>query len=147
MLKPALNYLCKVAADPAAFGRLRVETGHGGIRKNLSCPAAFGRLRVETVNSCALNLRLSNQLPSGGCVLKHLYGNSTAGKTTQLPSGGCVLKHPSCPPTTSVFLPAAFGRLRVETLTLAVNTPQNWPAAFGRLRVETVLGFLVSWLS
>ena len=37
----------------------------------------------------------------------------------------------------SIYVPAAFGRLRVETLIIILFIIMVWPAAFGRLRVET----------
>ena len=81
--------------DPAAFGRLRVETSiivksvplpmvqppSGGcvlkqsvwvVFEGSVVPAAFGRLRVETNRQSAYGEALKAQPPSGGCVLKLL---------------------------------------------------------------------------
>ena len=77
---------------PAAFGRLCVETSQGTVIKEIDKPAAFGRLCVET-DDILHNLTLYFQPPSGGCVLKQL------GMTSE----------------EIVERPAAFGRLCVET--------------------------------
>ena len=46
------------------------------------------------------------------------------------------------------YIPAAFGRLRVETLMATVLFGDYIPAAFGRLRVETVdFGILGRYLT
>ncbi len=79
-------------SDPAAFGRLRVETKDAKWRRAKYDPAAFGRLRVETVG-----------------------GYTGAGGVNQPPSGGCVLKHGLTDKSNTGNKPAAFGRLRVET--------------------------------
>ena len=41
----------------------------------------------------------------------------------------------------SAFIPAAFGRLCVETLMAILSKKQSQPAAFGRLCVETGVPF------
>ena len=56
--------------DPAAFGRLCVETIDGlSVINAAIAPAAFGRLCVETMGQ-QLGSREESQPPSGGCVLK-----------------------------------------------------------------------------
>ena len=55
----------------------------------------------------------------------------------QPPSGGCVLKHFHLIVNTRVDIPAAFGRLCVETHPRPQRPPPILPAAFGRLCVET----------
>ena len=57
--------------QPAAFGRLCVETTEYEAGFTLSGPAAFGRLCVETPEK-EQTLCFACQLPSGGCVLKRL---------------------------------------------------------------------------
>ena len=77
---------------PAAFGRLCVETKSIIREHNCVIPAAFGRLCVETV-LVEYQYLLVSQPPSGGCVLKLPARTKCGGsKTTQPPSGGCVLK-------------------------------------------------------
>ena len=80
-------------------------------------PAAFGRLCVETFNPYAIGVVNGSQLPSGGCVLKQSLQEANERRQNQLPSGGCVLKHAitPCPRPLRPF-PAAFGRLCVETI-------------------------------
>ena len=77
-------------------------------------PAAFGRLCVETFRSL-MAARMMCQPPSGGCVLKPPnYGGSSTVKA-QPPSGGCVLKLSVGHCRYKWTMPAAFGRLCVET--------------------------------
>ena len=80
---------------------------------------------------------IEDQPPSGGCVLKPIRAKSLPTCVDQPPSGGCVLKLARCCRPYWGRLPAAFGRLCVETC--KKNTPNIWlpPAAFGRLCVET----------
>ena len=54
-------------------------------------PAAFGRLCVETHKKYGKPCQQS-QPPSGGCVLKHQGDCQEALSNNQPPSGGCVLK-------------------------------------------------------
>ena len=56
--------------DPAAFGRLCVETTYNLPDARGEFPAAFGRLCVETKRTHGLLLSPCSQPPSGGCVLK-----------------------------------------------------------------------------
>ena len=55
------------------------------------------------------------QPPSGGCVLKLLLTNLKGNIMFQPPSGGCVLKPEEGKGYNIDTLPAAFGRLCVET--------------------------------
>ena len=56
------------------------------------------------------------QPPSGGCVLKLLFGIAFIPPVEQPPSGGCVLKRTLILVTARITQAAAFGRLCVETL-------------------------------
>ena len=56
----------------------------------------------------------------------------------QPPSGGCVLKQAVPEICGRAAVPAAFGRLCVETLYRSMPYPEPRPAAFRRLCVETV---------
>ena len=58
---------------------------------------------------------------------------------SQPPSGGCVLKLPYTDAAALKSMPAAFGRLCVETLDKVNKMADDGPAAFGRLCVETSL--------
>ena len=60
----------KLDLQPAAFGRLCVETTLLDVCDDVAAPAAFGRLCVETTALDAASCFLFNQPPSGGCVLK-----------------------------------------------------------------------------
>ena len=55
-------------------------------------PAAFGRLCVETIKTADIVAVLRNQPPSGGCVLKRQFDVLRFACNAQPPSGGCVLK-------------------------------------------------------
>ena len=55
----------------------------------------------------------------------------------QPPSGGCVLKPCYRYSCRCSRIPAAFGRLCVETIKPVGRKLYEWPAAFGRLCVET----------
>ena len=114
VLKRCYGRRPEIRYDPAAFGRLCVETSWLTMLQPLALPAAFGRLCVET------------SIPA-----------ITANSTIQPPSGGCVLKPARKHLLRQFRVPAAFGRLCVETIaTLSLNIISN-PAAFGRLCVET----------
>ena len=124
--------------EPAAFGRLCVETAELTEFNGEKVPAAFGRLCVETPNQtrrssaypqppsggCVLKLGLHGiklaihlaQPPSGGCVLKPLTDCLDFRPNIQPPSGGCVLKPFFCFVILFITKPAAFGRLCVETI-------------------------------
>ena len=56
--------------QPAAFGRLCVETGLLAAVVIGALPAAFGRLCVETRRHGVIGDVRQAQPPSGGCVLK-----------------------------------------------------------------------------
>ena len=83
--------------------------------KRNTIPAAFGRLCVETAYQCPIR-RPSTQPPSGGCVLKHSLIIIYKAFWYQPPSGGCVLKRHVVNLKNTHAIPAAFGRLCVETL-------------------------------
>ena len=109
-----IDLIAESICSTAAFRRLCVETAAFGIVGVRFGAAAFRRLCVETrlekqaASGC-------DQPPSGGCVLKPtLYAQSRA-RAPQPPSGGCVLKLFKNGVNDSVFGPAAFGRLCVET--------------------------------
>ena len=55
-------------------------------------PAAFGRLCVETARLICRIISPTTQPPSGGCVLKPPNALPPASAPGQPPSGGCVLK-------------------------------------------------------
>ena len=55
----------------------------------------------------------------------------------QPPSGGCVLKQWNTKEALQNLIPAAFGRLCVETIGQQYLSRVEDPAAFGRLCVET----------
>ena len=78
-------------AQPPSGGcvlKLRLNAGNG-----LNCePAAFGRLCVETLIWNIWATLPSSQPPSGGCVLKQSCINLAIQLPCQPPSGGCVLK-------------------------------------------------------
>ena len=59
---------------------------------------------------------MTSQPPSGGCVLKPYFLNLAEKAGYQPPSGGCVLKQTALRCLSRKDLPAAFGRLCVETL-------------------------------
>ena len=109
----------------------------GGQLLTFGRPAAFGRLCVETSKS-PVNIRVRDQPPSGGCVLKLDLLPFHADKRAQPPSGGCVLKLAGNNSLKLLFWPAAFGRLCVETDIDGYFWPSKLPAAFGRLCVETM---------
>ena len=59
------------------------------------------------------------QPPSGGCVLKPLHASIQQKTGSQPPSGGCVLKRRRIGRRLPPHPPAAFGRLCVETASVA----------------------------
>ena len=79
--------------QPAAFGRLCVETKYRQYHGEYRAPAAFGRLCVETDLAKKVKKEWA-QPPSGGCVLKQCFENIEVAND----------------------FPAAFGRLCVETV-------------------------------
>ena len=123
--------------NPAAFGRLRVETtvGYcvctlpsqppsGGcvLKQHLSVPsascchpAAFGRLRVETSVLSDIHLSVS-PAAFGRLRVETNWQHKKKYSPDQPPSGGCVLKLSSLSLISWITEPAAFGRLRVETV-------------------------------
>ena len=92
MLKLDTSAVALHDGEPAAFGRLCVETVKRPQYRKLAFPAAFGRLCVETLTvNCRLHWPM-NQPPSGGCVLKPPKLLAITAGAAQPPSGGCVLK-------------------------------------------------------
>ena len=77
------------------------------------------------------------QPPSGGCVLKPRLAVIPLKLGFQPPSGGCVLKQLDFYFDSGLSVPAAFGRLCVETGHAVDWGKDVQPAAFGRLCVET----------
>ena len=69
---------------------------------------------------------MNDQPPSGGCVLK-LHISTTLGEFhhPQPPSGGCVLKLGNTWLSVLHLVPAAFGRLCVETPAITSNRKAN----------------------
>ena len=68
------------------------------------------------------NGKNSYQPPSGGCVLKPERVARKSQLITQPPSGGCVLKPYDYFCNIARLLPAAFGRLCVETVSQTART-------------------------
>ena len=66
-------------------------------------------------NEVRHDLLVADQPPSGGCVLKLLWKPAIRWKVFQPPSGGCVLKRHILSTRKGSDVPAAFGRLCVET--------------------------------
>ena len=66
--------------NPAAFGRLCVETKKQIRGCTTSIPAAFGRLCVETIGTQFATAPDHSQPPSGGCVLKPTLHKQTMHK-------------------------------------------------------------------
>ena len=91
MLKQHTEHQPLPQTDPAAFGRLCVETCVWRGLSTVCAPAAFGRLCVET-SLCKMPYFRLPQPPSGGCVLKLIFRHFVGGYYIQPPSGGCVLK-------------------------------------------------------
>ena len=72
-------------------------------------------------------------------MLKLREPRQDGGHACQPPSGGCVLKHDIQRASLPFPVPAAFGRLCVETGGGGGGSNGNGPAAFGRLCVETIM--------
>ena len=109
MLKREKLRITESGSQPAAFGRLCVETLLTRRVSTRAKPAAFGRLCVETghLEGCA-----------HGCI--------------QPPSGGCVLKLSNTTPSVPSAQPAAFGRLCVETgVAYVINVCDPQPPSGG----------------
>ena len=70
VLKRRLSWRPRRRVDPAAFGRLCVETVKLEHKELFLKPAAFGRLCVETKLHNIVRCKGNCQPPSGGCVLK-----------------------------------------------------------------------------
>ena len=111
-----LSPIQRITGQPPSGGCV-LKLRYGADSLLQSNPAAFGRLCVETQIRSLGDPALNNQPPSGGCVLK--LGETVVGQShtrLQPPSGGCVLKPTSCRQARRWPIPAAFGRLCVETL-------------------------------
>ena len=108
MLKPAgINPLTQLH-EPAAFGRLCVETTLAEVVIAPSFPAAFGRLCVETVLVEYQYLLVSPAAFGRLCVETRAKSHERRRWWSQPPSGGCVLK----PKTGDKAAEAAASRLR-----------------------------------
>ena len=150
--------LANFQAQPPSGGCV-LKHGLFCLRFGLFGPAAFGRLCVETVRviflllescqppsgGCVLKLckvgfciTIFCQPPSGGCVLKLILARAFIHMRFQPPSDGCVLKRRRLVCDWRGDLPAAFGRLCVETGSEFKPETTMDPAAFGRLCVETL---------
>ena len=93
---------------------------------------------VLKLRTWELYLLYMSQPPSGGCVLKQELKAAESCLRRQPPSGGCVLKQHYVAGAVIDDVPAAFGRLCVETRSILNAPPETKrPAAFGRLCVET----------
>ena len=91
MLKQAKNYSsANKALQPPSGGCVLKPTDSPKVAE-LMDPAAFGRLCVETAVPLLSRL-YPVQPPSGGCVLKQLHHPFNQFVKCQPPSGGCVLK-------------------------------------------------------
>ena len=127
---------------PAAFGRLCVETREYFGDKCLfkSQPPSGGCvLKPASAWRC---VQFEIQPPSGGCVLKLYYMGWHDSERSQPPSGGCVLK-PMCLPATIIPIPQPpSGGCVLKPSILSSILFHTVPAAFGRLCVETLLSFL-----
>ena len=132
-----VNFLFKIYQPPSGGCVLKQKSGNAVTA--LQVPAAFGRLCVETRISRLLTRWFKGQPPSGGCVLKRQVKNACFKPLSQPPSGGCVLKlgTAECRQLTT-FQPPSGGCVLKRTDSL-LNRSVNMPAAFGRLCVETTL--------
>ncbi|EET43547.1 hypothetical protein NEISICOT_02635 [Neisseria sicca ATCC 29256] len=113
VLKPekAINLELKPFQPPSGGCVLKPEQPKPHLSED--DPAAFGRLCVETVDFGILG-RYLTQPPSGGCVLKPFSPTRIFLSFSQPPSGGCVLKRQLYGYHLQSPFPAAFGRLCVE---------------------------------
>ena len=91
MLKLRLTEYQEAYGEPAAFGRLCVETGLYFVGRPIGRQPPSGGCVLKHIKLC-LVAPLPAQPPSGGCVLKPNVADNTAYTVTQPPSGGCVLK-------------------------------------------------------
>ena len=81
-----------MATDPAAFGRLCVETSPLSATLKTTGPAAFGRLCVETVSACSAPKPPKPAAFGRLCVETPEFKKEMWLQARQPPSGGCVLK-------------------------------------------------------
>ena len=83
-----------LAFQPPSGGCVLKPLADGGA-DDVGNPAAFGRLCVETNTTRRHLSDFESQPPSGGCVLKRLCVDRGRLYNDQPPSGGCVLKQES----------------------------------------------------
>ena len=94
-------------------------------------PAAFGRLCVETLGFDFAALS-DCQPPSGGCVLKLSLFISSCGKICQPPSGGCVLKQDPIPLIRAILTqPPSGGCVLKLAENIARHCAKNQPPSGG----------------
>ena len=132
--RPKLETLLEQGQPPSGGCVLKQQCIPVSSRPNVQPPSGGCVLKQSKKAWIA---RLNNQPPSGGCVLKPPNFENPEACDDQPPSGGCVLKLHKNDLCRREQGPAAFGRLRVETLYYFCATLVFHPAAFGRLRVET----------
>ena len=108
-------------------------------------PAAFGRLCVET-GMVRLYSSVEAQPPSGGCVLKLDLLGEGFGEVGPAAFGRLCVETSQAARVCSISSPAAFGRLCVETSYPALPFSIMVPAAFGRLCVETIRALVCSFI-
>ena len=84
-------------------------------------------------------MAVSDQPPSGGCVLKHVSQSPKSFFKYQPPSGGCVLKQAVRMAEAVKAVQPPSGGCVLKLQSLCVSYCEQHPAAFGRLCVETVL--------
>ena len=100
-------------------------------------PAAFGRLCVETAPFRTHVASVQIQPPSGGCVLKQDATLYYLRRAEPAAFGRLCVETASADYQWYRCRPAAFGRLCVETRITRYLPVSLLPAAFGRLCVET----------
>ena len=137
MLKHQKQYGHKPAIhQPPSGGCVLKRATHEAIILLLAQPPSGGC--VLKLAKKLVNVPLAAQPPSGGCVLKRQsLSCASSAPCGQPPSGGCVLKRQQIDQVVTGFVPAAFGRLCVETKSVTERIDKRNPAAFGRLCVET----------
>ena len=140
----AFGRLCVETEGQNGGGHPRYQPPSGGcVLKLQPCflcrgrlAAAFGRLCVETTTGTATPCSCW-QPPSGGCVLKPRDKPWLHPDFGQPPSGGCVLKRPAIPRQTARPYQPPSGGCVLKHVPAAKGGLNGLPAAFGRLCVET----------
>ena len=94
-------------------------------QKPIQPPSGGCVLKRQAVAAVA---RQAVQPPSGGCVLKPDLRRREILDLTQPPSGGCVLKPMNHSQAGPLIQPAAFRRLCVETVVLAIGASMLGPS-------------------